>query len=119
MGNPLRAWSKAPKPAGAEQRKWERYLCPPETYCSVAPVAGGEPSKARVKNLSAGGISVVVEQKFALGSTVTIHLGNAARTYACTLQMGVSYTIEDPSGGFVIGGPFARELTNDELQKLL
>ena len=119
MANPLKTWSKAPKPQGSEQRKWERYLCPPETCCSVSLAAGGEPAQGQIKNLSAGGISMVVNRKVPLGTTVTVHLGHAGRSYACSLQMGVIYTIEDANGGFVIGGPFDRELSNEELQKLL
>jgi hypothetical protein len=112
------SWVKASKPPGSEQRRWTRFLCAPGIRCSL--LAGStEPCSATVRNISAGGASLIVGHKIPLGTVLNIQLKNAVRNYSCDQEMRVVYSIEDAKGAFVLGGSFTNELTKDDLQQLL
>jgi len=117
MQTPLAKPAKRPR---VEQRKWVRHLCPQETRCQVtAPTPGGQPLPASVRNISAGGISLALRHRVAVGALLDIHLNNANHRYSCDLQMRVVFAIGNPDGNFVLGGSLDRELSDEELHKLL
>jgi len=120
MADPTASEVRRVRAAGADQRKWARYPSSPQTRCQVViPDLGTEAMPGTIRNLSAGGISVLVGRRIPLGELANIHLENPSRHFACDVQLRVIYTIQDPSGDFLVGGPFDRELSHDDLEKLL
>ncbi|HEV3256479.1 MAG TPA: PilZ domain-containing protein [Gemmataceae bacterium] len=108
------------KRPGIEQRKWVRHLCPPETRCQVAGAStGGRPLPVVVRNISIGGISLALRHPVPVGTLLDIHLNNANHRFTCDLQMQVVFSIGSPDGQFILGGSLNRELSEEELKKLV
>jgi hypothetical protein len=74
------------------------------------------PTTAKVRNLSAGGISLVVDRDFEPQSVLTVQLVNTERNVACSLKVRVVYTVPHPSGDWILGGAFTRQLSEEELK---
>jgi hypothetical protein len=74
---------------------------------------------AQVRNISATGISLVVNRPLEPQAVFSIELCRPTRFWYSELPMRVVYTVPHPAGEYIVGGAFARELTEDELVGLL
>jgi hypothetical protein len=100
---------------GRERRVAVRYPINPETECStIVPEYGACP--AWVRDLSAGGICLVVEQLFATGTWLSVELENAEKSLVRRLRARVVHSAEIPFERWLHGCQFERELTAEELQ---
>jgi PilZ domain len=100
---------------GRERRVSVRYPINPETECcTIVPEYGGCP--AWVRDLSAGGVCLVVEQLFATGTWLTVELENAEKSLVRRLRARVIHSAEIPFDRWLHGCQFERELTAEELQ---
>jgi hypothetical protein len=54
-----------------------------------------------------------------VGTLLDIHLNNANHRFTCDLQMQVVFSIGSPDGQFILGGSLNRELSEEELKKLV
>jgi hypothetical protein len=71
-----------------------------------------------VRNISENGIGLVIPHRFDVGTSLTLELENASRTFSSTLQVQVVRSFPEARGWYV-GCTFAQELTADELRGLL
>ncbi len=115
----------APLPEGSEataeadRRGSTRYLCNLDlSYCLNATVEG-EQGAARVRNISVGGISLVVDRAIEPGTRLTLQLENSQRRYSRRVDVRVTYCIEHPSGEWILGCAFLHKLTTADLRALL
>jgi PilZ domain len=108
-----------PEPEGIERRASTRYPCNLATSCRLAASVKDKGSSARVRNISAGGISLVTTQEFSSGHVVTIELRSMTRNFVRLRDVRVIYCIEHPSGDFILGGAFTSPLTDDEVKAFL
>lgn len=79
----------------------------------------GDPNPVRVRNISAGGISLVLNKPVAADSILEIELLNRPQMFLCPLQLRITFLVEHPSGDCIVGGAFMRQLEEQELKKLL
>ncbi len=79
----------------------------------------GDPLPVRVRNISAGGISLVVHREVVTDTLLVVQLLNRPQMFLCDVQVRVTYAVEHPSGDWIVGGAFTRKLSDDELRSLL
>jgi hypothetical protein len=108
--------SSAPTP---ERRQHPRYRPPLATSCHLLATVESGPEAVRVRNVSAGGISLVGDRPVEPQSVVLVQLANEEQGVRCQLRVRVVYCLEHPSGEYILGGAFTRQLTATELQALL
>lgn len=116
---PAPAPADEPEPSGIERRASTRYPCNLATSCRLAASVKGDTVPARVRNISAGGVSLVLGHEFTSGALIALELRNTGRNFARTLQVRVIYCIEHPSGDWILGGAFVSPLTDDEVKAFL
>jgi hypothetical protein len=108
-----------PQPSGAERRESFRYGISLETSVRLMAAVEGDPLPVRVRNISAGGISLVVHREVVTDTLLVVQLLNRPQMFLCDVQVRVTYAVEHPSGDWIVGGAFTRKLSDDELRSLL
>lgn len=117
MAEPSDPTSAQPsEPTGIERRVATRYPCSLMTSCRLLAAVRGGASPARVRNISATGISLVIGRNFDPGDLLAIELKHTTRNVARTLQVRVVYCIEHPSGESILGGRFVQTMNSDEMK---
>jgi hypothetical protein len=117
-----RSWfsrKESEEPSGADRRESIRYGINLETSCRLLAMVQGEPQPVRVRNISAGGISLVLTHEVPGDTPLEIELLNRPEMFLCKLQVRITYRVEHPSGDWIIGGAFTRKLAEEELRLLL
>jgi hypothetical protein len=117
-----RSWlspGQAKQPSGAERRESVRHYISLETSCRLLAMVQGESNPIRVRNISAGGISLVLPREVPPDDLLDIELLNRPQMFLCKLQVRITYRVEHPTGDWIIGGAFTRKLSEEELRLLL
>jgi hypothetical protein len=116
----LRAFRAARvRPLPPDQRSWRRYLCNIVTSCESVNPAQQEPSSAKILNVSPAGLGLLVTRQFEQGSLVSVELPSSNGSPATSMLARVIHAKPQPTGDWVLGCAFTRQLTDQELQKLL
>jgi hypothetical protein len=100
-----------------ERRRCPRFPANAAVRSHLSVTEGGDIWPERIRNISAGGISLLVDRPIAPGTMMTLDLYHIMRRLYCRRRLRVVSSIES-EGGFIIGGPFDGELWLDELQGL-
>src|SRR5438132_1598293 len=101
-----------------ERRGWERL--PSSAATTLTPVGGtDQPTLARVRNVSRGGIGLLVEQAVEIGSLVNLELRKTAGDAARTILACVVHVVAHPDEQWTLGCNFIRELSDADLRALL
>jgi hypothetical protein len=108
-----------PKRQRAEQRRWVRMPCQPGTRALVVISENEYPWSAEVRNISPGGVGVVLARKLEPERTVLVDLHNEANGFRCQMPARVVYTADLPGGDVLHGCKFARELSDLEVRGLI
>ena len=116
---PLSSSLNPPVSSGIERRASTRYPCNLATNCRLAAFVAGDSWPARVRNISVGGINLVLSRAFDIGDHLALDLRSNTRNFARSLAVRVCYCIEHPSGDWIIGGSFPQPLQNEELRAFL
>ena len=103
-------------PATEERRAWLRYVCDLVTLCRPTYAPNSEPLMARVRNISCGGIQLLVDQPFESGAILSIELPGPAGEPISTLLACVIYAMPQGGGDWAVGCSFVRELSDEDLQ---
>lgn len=104
---------------GVEQRLHPRHIVSPDTRGWLCSSAGDGSCTAKVRNLSAGGASLIVPDAFGPGELLRVEFIRSEPDFACTLLLRVVHCSERADGEFVIGGQFIGELEPAELHVLI
>src|SRR4051812_31030367 len=103
-----------------DRRSNYRYPCNLETSYRLVAAVGDEFWTTRVRNISPGGISLIVNQPLEPGTILAVELlDRTTQRFSGTLQVRVVYTVEHPSGDWIMGGAFTNRLSDDELLALV
>lgn len=108
-----------PRKGVRERRRTRRYPCNLDGSCYLTATQDGGAEQVRVRNISAGGISLVFEGYVEPQSVLMIKLANEAQGFSCRLKVRVVYSLQHPNGEWIIGGAFTRKLAEHELKALL
>jgi hypothetical protein len=104
----------------AERRQVKRYTLPDaKARTQIVAVVGGDHCTGGIGNLSATGVSLLVDRRLEPGSLVALELNSAGGTFTCILLAWVVHTTLSQEGGFVTGCNFTQEVGEDELRALL
>jgi c-di-GMP-binding flagellar brake protein YcgR len=121
MWHTIKSWlGGESKQAGAEdaqsdRRIWVRRPCDLEAfYQSMNDDFGGRQA-ARVRNISRGGMSVVVKQRFTPGDQLSVELPGDDDRPAYNVLACIVHAVEQPSGEWTLGCNFAQELSDEDL----
>lgn len=99
------------------RRLTTRFGCDLEASCSTGESA--EPLVGRVRNLSEGGLSLLLPCYPEPARFLTLQIFNKDRTVSRTLQARVLYALKPSREGCVIGASFPQKLSVLDLQALL
>ena len=105
-----------PVPKQEERRFWVRYPADLETSVQLADFPSEERAHARIRDISCGGINLVVDQRFQAGELLSLELpslDNPERVF--TMLACVVRSTPEPGGRHSLGCVFSRELTDDDL----
>jgi len=99
-----------------ERRAAVRYLCNLETTCQPMAEPAATSWPARAVNISAGGVSLVMDRAFEQGAILSIRLNSPDGEKARNLLLRVVYAKALNDGSWQLGCAFARELRQEELR---
>lgn len=102
-----------------DRRASTRYPCNLATSCRLAALVPGDVFPGRVRNVSSGGISLVLSRPFDSGTDLTVELRSNFRHFSRTVRVHICYCIEHPSGDWIVGASFAEPLAEEEVRLLL
>lgn len=107
------------KPAPEDQRTWIRFPCHAQATYQPVKAPEGAPVPAKVYNISANGVALVVDQPHELGTLLSLELRDASGEFhlgmlACIVRISARAKPE-----WVLGCNLIRELTGHELKALL
>jgi hypothetical protein len=103
----------------AERRRAQRHVCNLETSCRLVASVAGNAQIVRVRNISASGISLVLNGPVEPETILYIELLNRPTSFLCLIRLRVVYSVEHPNGVFIVGGAFLQALTAEQLTGLL
>ena len=114
---PRQALAARPQRKPGERRASIRLVPPQEIVCYWS--CGDRYAKARVYDISAGGLCLLVNQRLDLGTVLTVELINGPHTFLCARTVRVVRVFPGVGKDAVIGGQFERKLNYDELLPFL
>jgi PilZ domain len=103
---------------GEERRVWIRYPSMAQTTCQPAAPANSTPITARVRDISRGGIHLLVDRWFEAGMLLSIQLPSENHADQDTVLAYVVRSVLQDDGQWVLGCTFATELDAADLQTL-
>jgi len=114
----------APQMATTERRASVRYSCDPESFsddnaCRPITATQKDSWSATVRDLSTGGIGLVVSRRFELGTLLIVDLEDAEHTTRSSLLVRVVHIAQDERAAWVLGCAFTHKLSESELLSLM
>jgi c-di-GMP-binding flagellar brake protein YcgR len=99
-----------------ERRVWVRHPAELNTTCQAADGTGSEPLSAVVRNISQGGISLLLGQPFEPGEMLSIELPGPGEGTNYTVLACVVHVSAQGDDEWIVGCTFSRELSDEDLQ---
>jgi hypothetical protein len=99
-----------------DRRVWVRFQCHLDISCEPADREQGERVQAQLHDISRGGIRLLLKERVQEGDLLSVELpserGETCTVLACTVWV-------EPRGeeGWLVGGSFSAELTDEDLEK--
>jgi len=90
-----------------------------EAFCRSVAAVKDDPWPARVRDLSAGSIGLVLTRRFEPGTLLVIELEKKTQSLTHTLVGRVVHATAQTNGGWMIGCTLANKIAEDDLQALL
>lgn len=106
--------------SGRDRRTWIRYPSSPETpFFSLAEQEEIIFRRAKVRDISKGGIGLVLNSEVKPGTLVDIVLPEIPEAASRSIQARITYSAPLSSRQWVIGCAFMQQLSDEELKVLL
>jgi hypothetical protein len=96
-----------------------RYTINRKAYINVVAVLRDGVQVADVRDVSSGGIALVLEKQLDSGALLTVELYNASRLFYCSRLLRVTHVATLAGGLYLVGCQFSSPLAYDQLQALL
>jgi hypothetical protein len=107
------------RPTAPDCRRWVRFPCSVETVCYTWETVPGEQRPARILNVSAGGIGLLLPCQFPVGTLLNFEVPVANGRTVRRLLVRVVRALEHTRGDWFLGCEFAHQLSDEELKALL
>jgi hypothetical protein len=112
------------KPSGAERRASVRYPCSEENFssdnsCRPITARKNEAWAATVRDLSTGGVGIVVNRRFEPGTLLSVELQDSEQTVNRNLLVRVVRVLEQGEGRWLLGCAFTNKLSDADLLTLM
>jgi len=105
--------------SGAERRTSRRHTCL-ATHQRLMATVGDNFVLAKIRNISREGISLIMTRPVEAGSVLSVDLVDTkTNQFSRTLQVKVVYSVEHPSGDWIMGGSFSSPLAEAEVRQFL
>lgn len=114
---PAQALPTRAKRKPGERRRTARLVPPQEIICYWG--RDGKYARARVYDISAGGLCMLVGQRLEPGAVLSVELINGPHTFICTRTARVVRAFPSAGKDAVVGAQFDRRLSYDELLPFL
>ncbi len=117
--------TESAKRSGRERRAWVRYACNLDTNCNLNVSVHQDQRavhdrwQATVRDLSVGGMGLLLSRRFEPGTVLTIELQSSDQSQTHSLQMHVTHVKRAGHGRWFVGAAFADKLGKEALRKLL
>jgi hypothetical protein len=99
------------------RRAFPRFVMRREALCTLKAVMGDESWRARVANLSAEGVGLLLDRPIETGRLVFVDLSSPSGLFARMVLMQVLHvTARDP--GYYVGGELVKQLTPEDIRML-
>lgn len=107
------------KPQGSDRRAWVRFPSTPETpFFTLAEAEEIIFRKAKVRDISKGGVGLILNQEFPVGTMIDLVLPDPETEQSYTLQAQVIRADAQAGGGWFLGCTFHRELHDEQFRIL-
>lgn len=103
----------------AERRAWVRYATNQPTECAPVVETDGPQWVGKVRDISAGGLGVVLDRRFEPGTVLLVGVEDKAEASYRALLARVVRVTRFPDGNWLLGCIFARNLTEEDVAALL
>jgi hypothetical protein len=90
-----------------------------EAFCRSVAAVKDDPWPARVRDLSAGSIGLLLTRRFEPGTLLVIELERKTHSLTHTLVARVVHATAQNGGGWMVGCTLANRIAEDDLQALL
>jgi hypothetical protein len=108
-----------PAVSAGERRTSRRHTCL-ATHQRLVAAVGDNFVLAKIRNISPDGISLIMTRPLESGSILSLDLiDTKTNQFSRTLQVKVVYSVEHPSGDWIMGGSFNSRLSDAELRQFL
>lgn len=107
------------RPPAGDGRRWVRFPCNVETVCYTWVTAPGEQCAARILNISAGGIGLLLPCQFEGGTLLLFKVPGSPAQAPQSMLVRVVRCIEQDNGDWFLGCEFVEKLSDDEVRALL
>jgi hypothetical protein len=105
--------------SGMERRTSRRHTCL-ATHQRLTATVGDTFVLAKIRNISAEGISLIMSRPVEAGSILSVDLiDTKTDQFSRTLQVKVVYSVEHPNGDWIMGGSFSSRLSDAEVRQFL
>jgi hypothetical protein len=109
--------TQAASPGSAEERRaFRRYTADLEVSCRTLGAGRADSWPARLRDISAGGVGLVLGRRFEAGTLLAVDLANTASGSPRTLLSRVMHVTAQPEGEWLLGLALLREMGEDELR---
>lgn len=109
----------ATRASGSDARVTERYPSKLEVSSRLIAAVGDEFRPAKIRDISANGICLVIDRPFDVGTVLTLELlDTKTQSFVAPLQLKVVYTRKHSGGCWLVGGSLSHQITTEEIQSL-
>jgi PilZ domain-containing protein len=120
MSEPIMPFSEpSPVPSPDERRRAERFPSDQPSVCRIVSEGQEEGLQASVRDMSATGIGLLVNQPLKSGSVLILNLQTGRHRLARPLPVRVMHAAPAGEGNWLVGCQFVRRLSEPELNALL
>ncbi len=109
----------SPSDTPDDRRAWVRHTCDLDSLC--LPPRNGTVTQwsARIRDVSRGGIQLVLNHWIVPGTVLTIQLEGDDGAPSLDLSVQVIFAMAMPEGKWALGCRFTKHLSEDELDEIL
>jgi hypothetical protein len=119
LQRPASAENGKPSASGAERRVWVRYPCHLDVvYWKSTGSATEACRSARILDISAGGVRMLLNRPFEAGTVLTLQLENAEQTSTRTLLVHVVHVRPHSHSEWVVGCAFDSKVSEEDARAL-